>query len=143
MTAISEISDAELLRQFSDTTLPASAFSHRQHVRGAWLFVTRDGMPEALTTFPRALRRYADAKGAHNLYHVTVTWAYLLLIDERQQRSGATTWDAFADQNADLLTWKPSLLDKYYTAELLWSEGARRSFVMPDRCGAEASLRRR
>lgn len=143
MTAISEISDAELLRQFSDTTLPASAFSHRQHVRVAWLFVTRDGMPEALTTFPRALRRYADAKGAHNLYHVTVTWAYLLLIDERQQRSGATTWDAFADQNADLLTWKPSLLDKYYTAELLWSEGARRSFVMPDRCGAEASLRRR
>ena len=42
-------------------------------------------------------------------------------------------WQGFADRNADLLTWKPSALDRYYRAETLASERARRIFVMPDR----------
>jgi hypothetical protein len=128
-----ELKDAELLRQFEDTSLPAAEFSHRQHVRVAWFFVRRHGMPGALTAFSDALRRFADAKGAHQLFHVTVTWAYLLLIHERQERCRAAAWDRFALENADLLTWKPSVLDRYYTADTLWSERARRSFVMPDR----------
>lgn len=133
MTTAVPLSDAELLQQFEDTSLPTSLFSHQQHVRAAWLFVRRHGMPAAITAFSDALRRFADAKGAHNLFHVTITWAYLLLIHERQEKCQAVTWDSFAASNADLLAWKPSLLDRFYTAETLWSERARRSFVMPDR----------
>jgi hypothetical protein len=133
VTAGTDLSDAELLRQFEDTSLPTSAFTHHQHVRVAWLFVRRHGMPAALTAFSETLRRFANAKGAHNLFHVTITWAYLLLIHERQEQCGATSWESFADVNRDLLVWKPSILDCYYNAETLWSERARRSFVMPDR----------
>ena len=39
-------------------------------------------------------------------------------------------------QNADLLSWKPSILDRYYTADVLWSDRARRTFVMPDNLGS-------
>ena len=133
MTPVSELSDAELLQQFVDTTLPASLFSHRQHVRMAWLFVTRHGMPEAISAFSAALRAFAEAKNAHNLFHETITWAYLLLIHERQQHCQATDWGTFAAGNEDLLTWKPSILDRYYTPEALWSDRARKTFVMPDR----------
>ena len=35
--------------------------------------------------------------------------------------------------NADLLIWKPSILERYYSRELLSSDLARRTFVMPDR----------
>ena len=132
-TTTTQISDDELLRQFEDTSLPTSLFDHRQHVRVGWLYVTRYGMPGALTAFPSALRAFADAKGAHNLFHVTITWSYLLLIHERQTACNAATWTAFASANLDLLTWKPSILDSYYTPDLLWSERARRNFVMPDR----------
>ena len=135
MTAI-ELSDDELLQQFEDTSLSTSVFDHRQHVRVAWLFVTRHGMPDAIDEFSRALRRFATAKGAHNLFHVTITWAYLLLIDERQRACQASGWACFAAHNEDLLRWKPSILEKYYTHDVLWSDRARLSFVMPDRVGA-------
>ena len=125
------LSDDELLRQFMDTTLPAAAFHHAQHVRAAWLFVVRSGVPQALTEFSDALRRFAEAKGAPSLFHTTITWAYVLLINERQQRAPAATWDAFAAANPDLLTWKPSVLDRMYPADVLWSDLARRTFVMP------------
>src|SRR5687768_14330167 len=123
----------DLLARFTDTSLPDTAFHHSEHVRVAWLFVRRHGMPAALAEFPAALRRFADAKGATTLYHATITWAFLLLIHERQERSPAADWTTFAAANPDLLRWKPSVLDRLYTPETLWSDFAKRTFVMPDK----------
>ena len=122
----------ELLDKFVDTTLPSDQFHHQQHVQVAWLFVRKFGMPRALSEFTRALKRFADAKGATGLYHETITWAFLLLIADRQAQCAAATWEAFAQANPDLLVWKPSILDRYYSKELLSSELARRAFLMPD-----------
>src|SRR5262249_34307385 len=75
------------------------------------------------------------------LYHETITWAYLLLIRERMERQGEganASFEAFARANPDLMTWKPSVLAAYYRDETLASPLARRTFVMPDRLGAEA-----
>jgi hypothetical protein len=132
-THTAPLTDADLIARFLDTSLPTDAFRHRDHVRMAWLFVTRDGLPAALESFPAALRRFAEAKGASTLYHATITWAYLLVINERQQRAPAPDWSAFAAANPDLLSWKPSILDRFYTAGTLWSEEARRTFLLPDR----------
>ena len=124
---------SKLLDSFLDTTLPADQFHHQQHVQVAWLFVRRHGMPHALSEFTAAIKRFADAKGATGLYHETITWAFLLLIADRQAQCAAETWDAFAHANPDLLVWKPSILDRYYSKELLSSELARRTFLMPDK----------
>lgn len=125
--------DAErvLLQGFLDGTL--EEFHHEQHVHVAWLFVRQHGMPAALGAFSEAIQGFARAKGAHGLYHETITWAFLLLIADRQARCGAPTWQAFAAVNTDLLVWKPSILDRYYSKGLLTSELARRTFLMPDR----------
>ena len=126
------MTESELCDRFLDASLPADQFHHRQHVHVAWLFVQQHGMPAALGEFSDALKRFAVAKGAHGLYHETITWAFLLIINERQARQAASTWAEFAEVNADLLSWKPSILERYYSKELLTSEQARRSFVMPD-----------
>jgi hypothetical protein len=131
----------DLLEAFTDTTLPADQFHHEQHVQVAWLFVRRHGMPAALGEFSAAIKRFADAKGATGLYHETITWAFVLLIAERQARTSADTWDTFAAANADLLTWQPSILNRYYSKELLASDLARRTFVMPDVAGRVFHLR--
>ena len=123
---------SDLFDRFVDTTLPADQFHHEQQVHVAWQFVRRYGMPAALGEFSAAIKRFADAKGATGLYHETITWAFLLLIAERQARTSADTWERFAAANADLLTWKPSILNRYYSKELLASDLARRTFVMPD-----------
>ena len=138
MTAV-DLTDEDLVEGFERATLAAGQFGHAEHVRAAWLFVRRYGLPEALAAFPAALRRFALAKGAPHLYHVTITWAYLLLIHARQQTCQADVWQDFASANTDLLTWKPSILDHYYSPETLWSDFARHTFVMPDRGMLERS----
>ena len=128
-------SDAELLEGFVTAALPADQLHHEQHLRVAWLFVRQHGMPAALGEFATAIKRFADAKGAHGRYHETITWAFVLIIAERLARTPADTWGAFAADNADLLCWKPSILDRYYSKELLASALARTTFVMPDLVG--------
>lgn len=127
------MSDEELLARFEDGSLPNGAFHHEQHVRVAWMLVRRYGMPDALGRFSQALKRFAEAKGAVGLYHETMTWAYLFLVAERIARGPGESWERFAADNQDLLTWKPSLLDRYYAPETLKSDLARRTFIMPDK----------
>jgi hypothetical protein len=127
------MTEQELLAGFEQGTLPAARFRHQQHVHVAWMFVVRDGMPHALDRYSRALKRFAEANGVPGLYHQTITWAYLLIIAERQARAPAATWPEFAAANPDLLTWRPSLLDRYYAADTLSSPLAREAFLMPDR----------
>lgn len=126
------MTDNELYDAFVSTALPANEFHHEQHVRVAWLFVCRHGMPAAIGEFSEAIKRFAVAKGAHGLYHETITWAFLLVIGERQTQQPASTWAEFAAAHPDLLLWKPSILDRYYSRDFLMSERARKSFVMPD-----------
>ena len=131
--ATAEAAQVELLQGFLDTTLPADRFHHQQHVQVAWLFVRKHGMPAALGEFTAAIKRFADAKGATGLYHETITWAFLLLIAEREARRPSESWEAFAAANPDLLSWKPSILERYYSSDLLKSDLARKVFVFPDR----------
>jgi hypothetical protein len=126
------MSDQQLFDKFVDTSLPADQFHHQQHVQVAWMFVCKYGMPSALAEFSAAIKRFADAKGATGLYHETITWAFLLLISERQSRKPARTWAEFEVDNADLLVWKPSILSRYYSKALLESDLARQTFLMPD-----------
>lgn len=128
------MTETEFIQRFEDCTLPDGAFHHRDHVRLAWLYLRRYPALEALTRFAEGLKSFAAAKGHPGLYHETITWAFLFLIRERM--AGEETWDAFAAKNSDLLTWKPSVLDRYYETETLFSDRARRIFLLPDRAEA-------
>jgi hypothetical protein len=133
------MTDEEFARSFEDLTLPNSAFHHRDHVRLAWIYLRRHPALEALARFTAGLQRFATFHGHPGLYHETITWAYLFLIHERMADEGdgegskGESWEEFAARNPDLLTWKPSILDRYYDAEMLGSERARRVFVLPPR----------
>ena len=128
------MNDRDFLAAFEDGTLPEESFHHRDHVRAAWLLLRAERPAAALDRFSTALERFASARGKAGLYHETITWAYLLLIRERMERGRRDSeWEEFASANPDLLTWKPSVLDRYYTPETLGSDLARRVFLLPDR----------
>jgi hypothetical protein len=117
---------------FRTGDLGTDAFHHRDHVRMAWLYVRAFGPVAAVGRFTDDLRRFAVAKGVPRLYHATITGAYLALVGERWQADREASWEAFAAAHADLLRWKPSVLDGYYSAERLWSDLAREQFLLPD-----------
>lgn len=133
------MTDREFTAAFESCTLPPETFHHREHVRLAWIYLREAPLLEALTRFAESLKRFAAHAGSAGLYHETITFAFLFLIHERMQRTTAASFDAFAEENADLFAWKPSILDRYYSAETLQSEVARRTFVMPDRAQADSA----
>jgi hypothetical protein len=127
-----DVSVEELLAAFESGRVPAGGFHHREHVRVAWLYLQRYTVLEALARFTTMLQRFAAAQGQPGRYHETITWAYLFLVNERMRtRSPGATWEQFAADSPDLLNWKPSILQRYYSEETLQSPLARATFLLP------------
>jgi hypothetical protein len=127
-------SGATLIDRFEAFDIAPSEFTHALHVEVAWNYLATLPVDQALSRFAEGLRRLAGHLGAVDKYHETITWAYLLLINERRQRLAAGhSWHEFARANPDLLTHRPSPLAKYYRPETLESELARGVFLLPDR----------
>lgn len=127
------MSDDEFLSQLEACTLPEDRFHHADHLHAAWLYLTRLPVIEAIARFSNILRAYAASRGKPDRYHETITWAYLLLLNERMRQSETTAaWEQFAAANTDLFDWKNSILQKYYRPETLRSPLAREVFLMPD-----------
>jgi hypothetical protein len=121
-----------LVSQFEQGRAPGD-FHHADHVRVAFAYISRFPLLDAVERFSDALKRFAASKGKPNLYHETITWAYLFLIHERIARSGGTqSWEEFAERNSDLLIWKGGVLATLYCPATLDSEFARHTFVLPD-----------
>jgi hypothetical protein len=133
IAAATAMTNEALVSEFEQGRAPG-AFHHADHVRVAFAYISHFSFLEAIEKFSAALRRFAISKGKPNLYHETITWAYLLLIRERIARTGCTqTWQNFAARNPDLLVWKGGALADLYRQETLNSDLARQTFVLPDR----------
>ena len=126
-------SPAMLLDLLEGDSLDPANFSHRDHVALAWALLRRDPVLEAMAKFIEGLRHVTQKIGKPEIYHATITWAFLLLIHERMSRNPAADWEDFANNNADLLVSKPSVLERYYQPETLNSELAKQIFLLPDR----------
>jgi len=126
------VDNEEFIRCFETNRLPGG-FHHADHVRLAFAYLSENGPLEALEKLSAALNRFAEERGKPDLYHATITHAYVFLIRERMARTGAVEWDDFARQNADLLRWKPGILARYYHEATLQSDLARAIFVFPDK----------
>jgi len=128
------MTDEEFMARFENGSLASESFHHADHVKMAFLYLCRYPALEALERFSGSLVRFAEAKGKPGLYHETITWAFLILIRERMVRAeGPQSWTQFAANNTDLLNWKENILKKYYRAETLSSDLARRTFLFPDK----------
>jgi hypothetical protein len=123
------MNDRELVERFEACTL--DSFHHADHVHVAWCYLRQLPFAAAAERFTTALRRFAANAGRSELYHETITWAYLVLIRERMSRGEQEDFETFRADNPDLFTWKPSILDRYYAPEVLGSDLAKRAFLLP------------
>jgi hypothetical protein len=128
------MTDDEFMASFERGSLDGQSFHHADHVRMAFLYLRRYPALEALQRFSTSLVAFAAVNDKPQLYHETITWAFLLLIRERLARAGSDqTWGEFAAGNGDLLDWNDNVLKKYYRSETLASDLARKTFVFPDK----------
>jgi hypothetical protein len=125
-------SDPELVAQFEALTLDPGGFGHADHVRLAWIYVRRHGLLEAIRRYRDGLMRFSEHHGDAGRYHETVTWAMVVLVHERIAVAPAVDdFGAFATANRDLMRWRGGAFFDYYAEDVLDSEHARRTFVLP------------
>lgn len=129
------MTDAAFRNAFETATLPESDFDHEGHVRMAWIYLNQHPLPEAISRFSEDLKRYTRTLGAADKYHETITWFFMVLVNDRMADSDAESWEAFKSEHPDLTASAPALLQAHYSKERLASNAARRRFLLPDRTG--------
>ena len=125
------MTDDAFLAALEDCSLPKAAFNHRGHLRAGYLYLSRHPFGTALERIKTAIQRYAASLGVPDLYHETITVAYMALINQHlAEWRGPANWQAFAAANPGL--FDKDLLARFYSAETLTSARAKRVFVLGD-----------
>jgi hypothetical protein len=124
------LTDDELVRGFESGLL--SEFHHSDHVRLTIVYLARHGREDTLNRMADGLLLFATLKGHPEKFHVTMTRAWVDLID------AARAAHPEAPDAAALVAACPQLLDpnallRFYSAERLNSDAARGQWVPPDR----------
>lgn len=123
----------EMLQAFEACTLPPQEFSHRRHLQLGWAYLRRYGFPEGALRFRERLKAYVAAVGAAGKYHETVTWAYLVLMNEEMtlRSSASESFDEMVERRPDLLDHREGAIAQCYTQAQLEASEARRVFMLP------------
>ena len=126
------MTDTDFARAFERGDVPPAEFSHRSHIRLAWVYLQEEpSFDAALHRIQGGIRQFAAAAGKADKYHETMTVAWMQLLAAAGERAGtAIPFD-------ELLRLAPELADKdlllrYYTRDRLFSEAARGAWVPPD-----------
>lgn len=131
--AIPDISIAS----FESGSIDAEAFDHEAHVYVGWLYLQQYPLPEAIERFSGALQRLTAQLGIPGKYHATITWFFMFLIAQRCDGSRGTDWFTFRRTHTDLFaSGEDNVLKRYYSSEILGSDLARVSFILPDKLAA-------
>jgi hypothetical protein len=119
----------EELRAFETGAIDPAQFPHEEHIRYGYEMLGRYSFGEAIARFARGLKLVTARAGKPELYHETITVAFLALINERRARDPAQSWDEFKASNIDLLDKR--CLERWYEPEQLASNLARGTFCLP------------
>ena len=114
---------------FETGALEPAEFPHSEHVRLGYEMLGRSSFGEAISRFSHGLKLLAAKAGKPQVYHETITVAFLALINERRAGGSTRTWRDFRANNADLFDKR--CLEKWYGAEQLRTDVARRTFCLP------------
>jgi hypothetical protein len=132
------MSDDELLVAFDAVELSLEQFSHRAHLRLAWILIEREGFDAALgrlrAGLPRLLEAFGIADSPTQGYHETTTRAFLLLVDVTrrayQSEMKVNDSEAFCEAHPQLHSSK--LLRLFYSPARRMDPRAKSEFLEPD-----------
>lgn len=123
--------DRAFICRFERCELPEEEWTHLAHVRVAWIALMSDSASRAVDRVRSGILRYnTEVLKRRHKYHETVTIAFARIIHDRLRCD--ETWSDFRRRIDDILSADEPILMKYYSAERLMSDEARRDFVEPD-----------
>jgi hypothetical protein len=135
MTARHEVSvqDCEFRRAFEACEIAPASFDHAAHVRLGYIYLCEHSIDAAVERMKASLLTFLAHLGVDpGKYHETITRAWIMAVDHfmRQAAGGYDSAAAFMQATPTLLDTRIMLT--HYSAQVLFSPEARRSFVQPD-----------
>jgi hypothetical protein len=128
------LGDEELWLAFNASKVPAPAWTHRAHLRVAWMFLKRHPLDEAHVLMRVGIIRLNVFHGLVETpsrgYHETLTRLWLSLVAARMRTMDAPSSAAFVDACSESLGKDAAF--RHYSRELVMSVRARAIFVEPD-----------
>jgi hypothetical protein len=109
---------------------PGGEFGHREHLRLAWRELREHDREVALSRIETAIRHVAEAHGAPDKYHRTMTEAWAALVGYHLAEEPGLAFDEFLERFPGLLDG--GLLRRHFSTELLATPTARATWVDPD-----------
>ena len=129
------LADDKLQQAFEDCTLPLAAWTHRAHVRMAFLYASQHLPADSLERMRTSIQKYNASRqipeSLERGYHETITVAFMRLVHHAIRQTGPfVTSEVFCERHPELL--EKSVLSQYYTKDRLRTAEAKRQFVEPD-----------
>jgi hypothetical protein len=133
MNHLASQEDREFKEQVESCKFPVSDFDHRAHLRLAYTYLVEGSAAESILLMRNTLINLLTNVGIEpsEKYHETLTAAWILAVQYFMQKTDSSeSANDFIERNAVLLN--SNLMMTHYSAEVLFSERARKSFVEPD-----------
>ncbi len=129
------MNDADLLAAFENCSLPTEQWTHRAHIRVAYLYASNHNLESATDRMRASIKAYNKATDTPEAidrgYHETMTQAFMHLVFMANAHTGPhASSDEFCETHPELLTKK--VLSDYYSRPLLMTWEAKAAFVQPD-----------
>ena len=132
------MSDDEFLNAFEQLGLPFEQWTHRAHVKIAWIYLNRNPFDEALRKMRTGIQafnaRHKVQETATSGYNETTTRAFLHLIAATMCAYAAThptvSADAFCDTHPQLMN--KHALRLFYSPQRRMHPLAKTQFIEPD-----------
>ena len=125
------MTDVELTRALERGEIANENFRHASHLHVAWVYLAESSsVQQAANKMRDTLRRFAAAAGKPQKYHETITLSWVHLLSRVRAASGREHLEEIVHANPQLLEKNFPLA--YYSAERLFSNEARTSWVEPD-----------
>jgi hypothetical protein len=130
--------DADLLRQFQELTLPFTLWTHRAHVKIAYLHLQKYPFDEALSRICAGIKKYNAANNVPESqtsgYNQTTTVAFLHLVAAvmraYEYAFPVHTADEFCDTHPQLMS--KHVLRFFYSPHRRMHPDAKTRFIEPD-----------
>ncbi len=101
------MTDDEFVAAIEACTLPHKDFTHRNHVRLAWLYLRRYEAPEADRRICDTILRYATSLGAATKFREDVTLTWMRRVETAMGEASAPDFEAFIAARPELISSTP------------------------------------
>jgi N-formylglutamate deformylase len=99
------MTDDEFLTQIEGCTLPREAFTHRNHVRLAWLYLNDRTAGDPDARIAATIQRYAASIGKATKYDHALTLSWMRRVESAMAATPADSFEAFIAARPELLVF--------------------------------------